>query len=361
MLDLFTPLKIGKIELKNRIIMAPLTRCRSGKEQIANDLNAEYYSQRAAAGLIISEGSQISPMGVGYHNTPGIHSQEQIKGWQKVTNSVHKLGGKIFCQLWHVGRVSHPYFVNGQTPIAPSAILAEKQIKTPIGLLDQVIPKAMDESEIKEVIEQFKQGAINAIEAGFDGVELHGANGYIIDQFLCDSSNHRTDKYGGNIKNRMSFLSEILEETVSAVGSDRVGIRLSPSGLINGAFDSNVVDTFSYVIEKLNDYNLAYLHCLEPFHPIPDGELPQYLRHPSEYYRQIYKGILIANCGYTKDKASTAVSENKADAVSFGKLFISNPDLVYRFKNNLPLSQWNRKTYYTDGPIGYTDYPNYHG
>lgn len=361
MADLFTPLKIGNIELQNRIIMAPLTRSRSSRERVPNNLNIEYYRQRATSGLIISEGTQISEMGIGYMDTPGIHTQEQIEAWKKVTDAVHQKGGKIFCQLWHVGRVSHPTFLNGQLPLAPSAISAGGQIRTYDGLQDKPIPKELTKLEILEIIKQYKQAAINSIEAGFDGVELHGANGYIIDQFICDGSNQRSDEYGGTIVNRARFLEQVLDSVCTAIGNDRVGLRLSPSGLINGMYDSTVVRTFSYVINMLNDYKLAYLHILEPFTEIPEGEHPEYLRKPSAYYRYIYNGVLIANCGYNFESATESIQNNQADAISFGKLFIANPDLVYRFKNNLQLNNWNSKTFYTPGAEGYIDYPFYDG
>ena len=359
MADLYTPLKIGNIELRNRIIMAPLTRSRSGKERIPNDLNVEYYTQRASAGLIISEGTQISEMGIGYMDTPGIHTIEQIAGWKKVTDSVHQSGGKIFCQLWHVGRVSHPSFLNGELPIAPSAITAGGQIRTYEGLKDKPIPREITKDEIYEIIEQYKQAASNAIKAGFDGIELHGANGYLIDQFICDGSNQRTDEFGGTIVNRARFLELVLKSVIEAIGNEKVGLRLSPSGLINGMYDSTVVRTFSYVINMLNEYSLAYLHILEPFIPIPDGEHKEYLRKPSAYYRYIYKGTIIANSGYTFETGNEAILNNQADAISYGKLFISNPDLVNRFKNKLPLNDYNPKTFYTPGAEGYTDYPTY--
>lgn len=357
MADLFTPLNIGNIVLQNRIIMAPLTRSRSGKSRVPNELNIEYYTQRASAGLIISEGTQISEMGIGYMDTPGIHTQEQITGWRKVTESVHQKGGKIFCQLWHVGRVSHPSFLNGDLPLAPSVISAGGQIRTIDGLQDKSTPRELTKDEIYEIVEQYKQAAINSIEAGFDGIELHGANGYLIDQFICDGSNQRTDEFGGTIVNRARFLELVLKAVCSAIGNERVGIRLSPSGLINGMYDSTVVRTFTYMINMLNDYNLAYLHILEPYLTIPEGEHKEYLRKPSAYYRYIYKGTLIANSGYTFETGNEAVINNQADAISFGKLFISNPDLVSKFRNNLPLNEYNPKTFYSPGPEGYTDYP----
>lgn len=360
MKDLFSPIKIGELELKNRVFMAPLTRSRSGVERIPNSLNVEYYKQRASAGLIISEATQISEMGIGYINTPGIHTTEQISGWKQVTDAVHKEGGYIFCQLWHVGRVSHPVFLNGNLPLAPSPISAGGQIRTNDGIKDRVTPKELSIIEIKEIQNQYRLAAKNSIEAGFDGVELHGANGYLIDQFLCDGSNQRTDEYGGTIVNRFRFLEEILELVCKEIGNKKVGIRLSPSGLVNGMFDSEVVRTFSYVIDKLNNYDLAYLHLLEPYMVIPDTENLEYLRKPTQYFRQIYKGVLISNSGYTFETGMEAIQNNVADAISYGKLFISNPDLVYRFTNNLPLNEWDTKTFYTDGEIGYTDYPNYY-
>lgn len=351
---LFNPLKIGDLTLKNRIVMAPMTRSRANELNIQSDIAVTYYEQRATAGLIITEGTQVSQQGVGYINTPGIHTKEQVESWKKVTEAVHNNGGLIFAQLWHVGRVSHPYFHNGELPVAPSAIGYDGQAYTPKGFENTVVPRALENNEIKEIVEQFRQGAINAKEAGFDGVELHGANGYLIDQFLQDSSNQRTDEYGGSVENRARFLLEVANAVISVWGKDRVGVRLSPGGLFNGMGDSNPIETFEYAIKQLNKLPLAYLHLLEPFIPNPKFEKPVY-----EYFRPHFSGFLIANKGFVFDTAAEIINNKKADLVSFGSLFISNPDLPSRFKNNYPLAQADQNTFYAGGEKGYIDYPIY--
>jgi N-ethylmaleimide reductase len=354
-LNLFSPIQLGAYTLPNRIVMAPLTRNRAGAGNVPGALNVTYYEQRASAGLIISEASQVSPHGLGYPATPGIHSSEQVEGWKLVTNAVHKRGGRIFLQLWHVGRISHPSLQpNGELPIAPSAIAPGGMASTYTGEQPFVTPRALEIHEIPGIVEQFRQGAENALAAGFDGVEIHGANGYLLDQFLRDGSNHRTDEYGGSIENRARLQLEVTEAVVSVWGAERVGIRLSPSGTFNSMSDSNPKATFGYLIEQLNRFNLAYLHLLEP----SEADL----RYggtlvPTRYFRPIYQGTLMVNWDYDQEKGNAAIANGDADLVSYGKLFIANPDLPERFQLNAPLNQPNPATFYGGGEEGYTDYP----
>lgn len=355
-MKLLNPIKLGKLELKNRIFMAPLTRCRASEGNIPNELNAEYYTQRASAGLIISEATTISNQGFGYTDVPGIFTKEQIEGWKIVTNAVHSNGGRIFCQLWHVGRLSHPS-INGLTPVSPSAINAGGKIRTPIGLVDKVVPRELTIKEIYSTIEDYKQAAINAIDAGFDGVEIHGANGYLIDQFLCDGSNTRKDEFGGTYENRFRFLELIIKSIIEAIGNDKTALRLSPSGIANGISDSNPVPAFEYYITQLNKFDLAYLHLMEPYPMLEEGTKLNYLRQPTKHFRKIYNGIIVTNSNFTRDTAEMALEEAWADAVAFGKSYLSNPDLVKRFELNAELNPWNTNTFYAKGAEGYTDYP----
>jgi N-ethylmaleimide reductase len=353
--NLFTTLQIGDIELPNRIVMAPLTRNRAGKGNVPTALNAEYYVQRASAGLIITEATQVSPQGVGYPLTPGIHSAEQIAGWKLVTDAVHKHGGRIFLQLWHVGRISHPSLQpNAELPVAPSPIAAAGEAQTYEGPKPFVTPRALELEEIPGIIEQFRQAAKNALEAGFDGVEIHGANGYLPDQFLRDGTNKRTDPYGGSVENRARLVLEITEAVVGVWGGKRVGIRLSPSGTFNDMYDSNPQATFGYVIEALNRFDLAYLHLVE------SGEAD--LRHggtavPTSYFRSIYKGHLLVNSNYDRQKGDAAIASGTADFVSFGVKFLANPDLPERLRLNAELNQPDFATFYGGTAKGYTDYP----
>ncbi|MCX6148126.1 MAG: alkene reductase [Candidatus Kapabacteria bacterium] len=355
-MKLLQPIRIGDLNLKNRIFIAPLTRCRASEGNIPNELNAEYYTQRATAGLIISEATTISIQGFGYTDVPGIFTNQQIEGWKIVTNAVHKSDGKIFCQLWHVGRVSHPS-INGLDPVSASAINSGGKIRTPLGLIDRVTPRELKIEEIYSTIEDYKQAAINAIDAGFDGVEIHGANGYLIDQFLCDGSNKRNDDFGGSLENRFRFLHLIISEIVNAIGNHKTGLRISPSGIANGIFDSNPVIAFEYYISQLNKFNLAYLHIMEPYPMLQEGDYLNYLRQPTKHFRNFYNGTIVTNSNFTKETAESALNEGWADAVAFGKLFISNPDLVKRFELDLELNPWDTSTYYSKGAIGYTDYP----
>ena len=357
---LLQPIKLGDLTLTNRIVMAPLTRSRADNpEHKATALIAEYYRQRATAGLIISEGSQISEMAVGYLNTPGIYSDEQTESWKQVTEAVHGAGGKIFIQLWHVGRMSHPDFHGGKLPVAPSAINPNGFSNTANGRKPSVTPHALSIPEIKQIIADFKNAAANAMKSGFDGVEIHSSNGYLLHQFFAPCSNIRKDDYGGSIPNRVRILFEVLDEMKKVMPENRIGVRLNPSahdyhGL---TITDDTIPTFDYLINKLNDYNLAYLHLSEPFtdvNDIPFAE-PNIARH----YRKIYKGNLMINKGFTFESGNKIIEENGADLVAFGVPFIANPDLVKRFEMNLPLAEANKATYYTSGAKGYTDYPGF--
>jgi N-ethylmaleimide reductase len=354
--NLFTPMQLGPYTLPNRIVMAPLTRNRAGASNVPHDLNVVYYQQRASAGLIITEASQISPQGVGYPATPGIHSPEQMAGWQQVTQAVHDKGGRIFLQLWHVGRISHPDLQpNGELPVAPSAIAPKGEAMTYGGMKPFVTPRALNPDEIPGIIDQYRQAARNALEAGFDGIEVHGANGYLLDQFLRDGSNHRTDAYGGSVENRARLLLEVTQAVVDVWGGERVGVRLSPSSTFNDMADSDPKATFSYVVQALNPYHLAYLHLIEP------SEADR--RHggiavPSQVFRPLYQGNLMVNWDYDKASGNQAIASGQADLVSYGKLFIANPDLPQRFAKDAPLNQPDPTTFYGGGAEGYIDYPS---
>lgn len=335
--------------------MAPLTRCRSIQDNVPNDLMATYYGQRASAGLIISEATQISPMGIGYPCTPGIHTPEQVEGWKKITQAVHAKDGKIFLQLWHVGRISHSSYLNGEVPVSASAIKPAGQVYTFEGMQDYETPRALEIKEIKAIIQDYVQGAKNAIKAGFDGVEIHSANGYLLDQFLRDGTNTRTDSYGGSIENRSRFLFEVIEAVASAIGADKTGLRLSPSGTFNDMTDSDPKKHFAYVCEKLNNFELAYLHIIDAL----EGDI----KHGANVVelsmlRDAYKGVLIVCGAYDRTRGSTAIKYSQADAVAFGTLFIANPDLPERFKKDATLNEPDLNTFYTQDEKGYTDYPS---
>lgn len=352
--DLFTPLQLGPYQLPNRIVMAPLTRNRAGAGNTPQRMHVTYYQQRASAGLIITEATQVSPQGVGYPNTPGIHSQAQVEAWKQVTAGVHAVGGRIFLQLWHVGRVSHPSFHNGELPVAPSAIAPAGEAMTHTGMQPFVTPRPLATEEIPGIIEQYRQGARNALAAGFDGVEVHGANGYLLDQFLRDGTNQRTDAYGGTIANRARLLLEVTQAVTAVWGGDRVGVRLSPSSTFNDMHDADPEATFSYVINALNDFNLAYVHLLET----SEADLRHGGRElPTRIFRPIYRGHLMVNWAYTKETGNAAIARGDADLVSYGKLFIANPDLPQRFRQDAPLNQPDPSTFYGGDERGYIDYP----
>jgi N-ethylmaleimide reductase len=352
--NLFSPIKLGDLELSNRIIMAPLTRNRAAEGNVPRDMNVEYYRQRASSGLIISEGSQISPQGLGYPGTPGIHSEAQVTGWQRITEAVHKEGGKIFCQLWHVGRISHTSLqINGGLPVAPSALKPNGQIFTYTGLQDFQTPCALSTDEIPGIIADYVKAAQNTKRAGFDGVEIHSANGYLLDQFLRDCTNQRQDQYGGDINNRMSLLLEVTEQVVGVWGKNRVGVRLSPENSFNDMTDSNPQQSFNAIAKCLSDFPLAYLHILEG--DMMTGE--RQLDYVS--LRKCFNGYYMANNGYDLQLGNDAIAGNRADMVAFGKLFIANPDLPYRFANHLPLNEPDSATFYGGDEKGYVDYPSW--
>jgi N-ethylmaleimide reductase len=351
--DLFSPIQLGACRLKSRIFMAPLTRSRAGKGNVPRALNALYYAQRAGAGLIITEATQVSATAQGYISTPGIHTAEQVEGWKNVVNAVHIAGGRIFVQLWHVGRISHPSFQpDGGPPIAPSAIRAEGQTYTAEGFQPLVTPRALKTAEISDVIADFRWAALNARQAGFDGVELHGANGYLIDQFLRDKTNQRTDQYGGSVENRSRFLLEIVDTVSGGIGADCTALRISPQNTFNDIDDSDPQALFSYVAASLSRKGLAYLHVVE-------GDLTGKPLGPFEYgkIKTLFGGHYIANNSYDRIRGQAAIAEGKADAVAFGKPFIANPDLPTRFLLDAPLSPVDQATLYGGDEKGYTDYP----
>lgn len=348
---LLNSVKLGAVELKNRIIMAPLTRNRAGEGNVPQDLNVEYYKQRASAGLIITEASQVSAEGVGYPATPGIHSSEQIEGWRKVTDAVHKKGGKIFVQLWYCGRISHPSMLpDNQTPVSASAIKPQGEAITYQGMQEYVEPRALNVDEIKTITDQYRMAANNAKSAGFDGVEVHAANGYLLDQFLRDGSNQRTDNYGGSVENRSRFLMEVLDAVCEAWQADHVGVRLSPENGFNDIQDSAPQNTFNEIAERLSTYGLAYLHVVE-------GDMLSGEKNIN--YQQIndrFNGRYMANCGYTQAKAEMALANKNADVIAFGSLYIANPDLVARFAADAELNTPDQETFYGGDGHGYTDY-----
>jgi N-ethylmaleimide reductase len=354
--DLFQPVRLGLYNLANRIVMAPLTRSRAGADGIPRPLMAEYYAQRASAGLIVAEGTNISPQGRGYAFTPGLYDGAQVEGWRPVIESVHVCGGRIFPQLWHVGRVSHPSLQpGGALPVAPSAIRPKATSYTDEGFQPCVTPRALSTDEIPLVIEQYRQAARNALAAGFDGVEIHAANGYLIDQFLRDSTNKRTDAYGGSRENRARFLFEVTEAVAGVCGGQRVGIRLSPLATVNGAaLDSNPAATYTLAVAGLNAFDLAYIHVIEGDtqgpREVPDGFDLQILR-------RTFTGLYMANNGYDRELALDARRRDLADLISFGRLFIANPDLVERLRIGAALNTPERATFFGGGAAGYTDYP----
>jgi 2,4-dienoyl-CoA reductase-like NADH-dependent reductase (Old Yellow Enzyme family) len=347
MLTLLDSIQIGDLHLPNRVIMSPLTRLRGTSDHVPTQLMAEYYTQRASAGLIISEGIPVVPQGVGYANVPGIWSPQQIEAWKLVTESVHRADGRIFAQLWHVGRISDPRFLGGELPVAPSAIKPAGHVSLVRPPTEYVTPRALEVSEIPGIVGAFRKGAENAKLAGFDGVEIHGANGYLLDQFLQDGSNHRTDEYGGSIENRARLMLEVADSVTSVWNSKRVGMHLAPRGDSQDMHDSNPSATFGYVAKELRRRGLGYLLSREFFGPDRLG--PQ--------LKKQFGGVYIANEQYTLAQANQAIQDGEADAVAFGQLFIANPDLPERFTSNAPLNVPDPSTFLTSGPHGYTDYP----
>ncbi|MGR5176575.1 alkene reductase [Vibrio mediterranei] len=360
--SMFQPIQLGSLSLKNRIVMPPMTRSRATQPgNSANEMMAEYYAQRASAGLIVAEGTQISPMGQGYAWTPGIYSQEQIAGWKKVTDAVHAKDGAIFAQLWHVGRVTHPDNIGGEQPISSSALKAEN-VKVFVdngtnepGFVDVVEPRAMTKDDINVVVQQYRQAALNAVEAGFDGIELHGANGYLINQFIDSEANNRDDEYGGSIENRLRFLDEVVAAVVDAIGADKVGVRLAPFTSLNGTVDKTPVETYTAAARVLNKHNVVYMHIAEvDWDDAPDT--------PMEFktaVREAYKGTIIYAGRYNQDKAEQAIANGLADLVGFGRPFISNPDLPNRIKHGYPLADHDPNTLFGGNEVGLLDYPEY--
>ena len=350
--DMFSPVKIGSLSLKNRLVMAPMTRNRAGEGNVPQDLNAKYYTQRAGAGLLITEASQISPQGVGYPGTPGIHSKEQVEGWKKVTQAVHKKGGLIFIQLWHVGRISHPSLQpDGAKPVAPSAIKPKGNAFTLKGLVPFETPRALETEEISGIVAQYSRAAKLAMDAGFDGVEIHAANGYLLDQFIRDGSNQRKDQYGGSLENRLRFLKEVTEAVTGAIGAARVGVRISPENSFNDMKDRDPQATFTAAARMLSSYGLAFLHVVEG-----DFVTGKSLLNYREL-KTIFEGPYMANGGYDLDRARKSLKNRDADLISIGKLFLANPDLVERFKKGAPLNTPDEATFYGGDAKGYTDYP----
>ena len=344
---LFDPIQVGDLHLPNRIIMAPLTRCRAEPGRVPGALMAEYYVQRASAGLIISEATSVTPMGVGYPNTPGIWSAEQVQGWKNVTSAVHAAGGRIVLQLWHVGRISDPSYLDGELPVAPSAIQPKGHVSLIRPLKDFVTPRALETAEIAGIVEAYRQGAANAKAAGFDGVEIHGANGYLLDQFLQDSTNQRSDQYGGSLENRARLMLEVTDAVISVWGPGRVGMHLAPRADTHDMGDSNRAETFGYVARELGKRGIAFICTREKAGE--DSLGPQ--------LKQLFGGVYIANERFTKEQANRWLAEGKADAVAFGIPFIANPDLPARLAADAPLNEADSSTFYGSGPVGYLDYP----
>ncbi len=349
--NLFSPIKMGPYTLKNRMVMAPMTRDRAlAPDNVPQAMNVIYYTQRASAGLIITEGSQVSQQGMGYPVTPGIHSKTQVEGWKKITEAVHEKGGLIFLQLWHVGRISHPsYQPGGGLPVAPSAIKPEGESFTYEGLQPFVTPRALETDEIPGIVAQFREGAKNALTAGFDGVEIHGANGYLVDQFIRDGTNHRKDQYGGSLENRARFPLAVTDAVIDVWGEDRVGVRLSPGGSFNSMSDSNPQKTFNFMARQLSMRPLAYLHVVETLESVETFDYPA--------LRKNFDGLYIANAGYDLKRSEAAIGSGTADLISYAQLFLANPDLPARFKKGTPLNTPDPNTFYGGDEKGYTDYP----
>ncbi len=346
-ITLFDPLQLGSLTLKNRVVMAPLTRCRASEGRVPNALMADYYRQRASAGLILSEATSVTPMGVGYPDTPGIWSDEQVQGWKLVTDAVHQQGGLIFLQLWHVGRVSDPYYLNGELPVAPSAVKPAGHVSLLRPMKDFETPRALTLDEIKEVIAAYRQGAMNAKAAGFDGVHVHGANGYLLDQFLQDSTNLRTDEYGGSLENRARLLLEVTDACIEVWGKDRVAVHLAPRMDAHDMKDSQPADTFGYVARELGKRQIAFISTRE--HAADNSLTPM--------LKQQFGGVVIANEQFSKAQANEWLATGKADAVAFGIPFIANPDLPARLQQDAALNTPRKELFYAQGAEGYTDYP----
>ncbi len=359
---LFQPIKLGQLSLKSRIVMPPMTRSRASQPgNVANEMMAKYYAQRASAGLIVAEGTQISAMGQGYAWTPGIYTPEQIRGWKKTTDAVHAEGGTIFAQLWHVGRVTHPDNIGGEQPLSSSALTAEN-VKVFIdngtdepGFVDVVEPRSMTKADIQHVVGEYRQAALNALEAGFDGIELHAANGYLINQFIDSEANTRVDEYGGSIKNRLRFLSEVVSAMTGVIGADRVGVRLAPFTSLNGTVDATPVETYTAAAALLDTLNVVYIHIAE----VDWDDAPETPKEFKTAVREAYKGVLIYAGRYNDEKGAQAIEEGVTDMVGFGRPFIANPDLPSRIKNGYPLTLHNPNTLFGGSEHGLTDYSEY--
>ena len=347
MTTLFDPIKIGALQLPNRIIMAPLTRCRADEGRVPNALMAEYYVQRASAGLILSEATSVTPMGVGYPDTPGIWSNDQVRGWANVTKAVHAAGGRIFLQLWHVGRISHSQYLNGELPVAPSAVTADGHVSLVRPFTGFETPRALETAEIGDIVEAYRTGAENAKAAGFDGVEIHGANGYLLDQFLQSSTNQRTDAYGGSLENRARLLLEVTDAVIEVWGADRVGLHISPRADLHDMGDENLAETFTYVARKMGKRGIAFICAREK-------EAGDSL---AATLREAFGGPYIVNERFDKASANAALANGTADAVAFGVPYIANPDLPERFKADAPLNEPRPELFYAKGAQGYIDYP----
>lgn len=350
--DLFSPGRLGRYTLPHRMIMAPMTRNRAGDGGVPTALNVDYYRQRASAALIVTEANQVSPRGTGYPSTPGIHDPRQVEGWRRVTAAVHEAGGRIFLQLWHAGRISHPMYQGGGRPVGPSAVKPAGQIFTAEGLKDFVEPRALDAEEVAGLVNDFRVGARHALEAGCDGVEIHGANGYVFDQFLRDGTNRRSDRYGGTLEKRLRFPLEVTEAVAEVWGADRVGVRLSPLSRFNDMYDSDPRATFTRAAERLGELGLAYLHVVEgnEFEGRPES-------FDVSEVRDAFGGTYVANHGYTLERARRTIRTGAADFIAFGKLFLANPDLPRRFREGAPLNEPDARTFYGGDERGYTDYP----
>jgi N-ethylmaleimide reductase len=355
-MSILSPYKLGDLQFSNRMVMAPMTRGRAVEGNAPGPLSVIYYVQRASAGLIITEGSQVSPQGVGFYRTPGIYSPEQVSGWKEVTGAVHRTGGKIFLQLWHVGRVSHPDFLGGELPVAPSALPIDEEIHTPQGKKTIPVPRALETGEIPDIVHQFRDGAKRAKAAGFDGVEVHGANGYLLDQFLRDGSNRRTDKYGGSLENRARLPLKVTEEVARVWGAKRVGYRVSPHFSSHAMSDTHPRETFGYMAQELSRLGIGYIHLVEPIGGRLGSIKPDMQMAP--LIRKKFDGTLILNGGYDARTGNEAIEDGLADLIAFGVLFLANPDLPERFRRETPLNHEDMATFYTGEEKGYTDYPS---
>ena len=357
---LFSSFDLGALSLPNRVVMAPLTRNRAAEGNVPVELNAKYYRQRASAGLIVSEATQVTPKGQGYPRTPGIHSDAQVDGWKKVTGAVHEEGGRIFLQLWHVGRISHSSYHGGEKPVAPSAVQPAGRAMTPdLELVSFETPRALRTEQVPEVVDQYRQGAANAKRAGFDGVEIHGANGYLIDQFLRSKTNRRTDRYGGSLENRLRFLREIMEAVTGVWDSTRVGVRFSPLGTAGDIADEDPEATFSQAAAAADEFGLAYVHLVEPAEPKPPTLHDGQQKAVFAGVREAFDGPLMANANYDEERANDAIERGYADLVAFGRSFLANPDLPRRLEEGLPINVPDQETFYNGDARGYTDYPTW--